>query len=225
LRAVCRRIRRTADDEPEEPDWRQMVHRKPYDHPFRKTAGGELLNWQKEYDPQVNKIRWMIEHVISHFKNWTIMHTDYRLPSTARHIDGDYLTVRWPSLLQDDLTKPHCTMRDCDQGGTARVITVVPHESQERRREWSGCLPGSFPRWRRRRRACTPGSPACRSPGAGRARRWAGRAAASRRRAARSAAGSSVSGTSSASASDPNGIVENSCKLSERTRVAAIDVA
>jgi hypothetical protein len=24
------------------------------------------------------KIRWMIEQVISHFKNWTIMHTDYR---------------------------------------------------------------------------------------------------------------------------------------------------
>ena len=29
---------------------------------------------------EVNKIRWMIEQVISHFKNWTIMHTDYRRP-------------------------------------------------------------------------------------------------------------------------------------------------
>jgi hypothetical protein len=29
---------------------------------------------------KVNKIRWMIEQVISHFKNWTIMHTDYRRP-------------------------------------------------------------------------------------------------------------------------------------------------
>jgi DDE superfamily endonuclease len=48
--------------------------------PFRKPAGGELLNWQKEYNTQVNKIRWMIEQVISHFKNWTIMHTDYRRP-------------------------------------------------------------------------------------------------------------------------------------------------
>ena len=28
----------------------------------------------------VNKIRWMIEQVISHFKNWTIVHTDYRRP-------------------------------------------------------------------------------------------------------------------------------------------------
>ena len=46
--------------------------------PFRKPAGGELLDWQKEYNSEVNKIRWMIEQVISHFKNWTIMHTDYR---------------------------------------------------------------------------------------------------------------------------------------------------
>ena len=48
--------------------------------PYRKPAGGELLDWQKEYNTQVNKIRWMIEQVISHLKNWTIMHTDYRRP-------------------------------------------------------------------------------------------------------------------------------------------------
>jgi DDE superfamily endonuclease len=48
--------------------------------PFRKPAGGELLTWQNEYNSEVNKIRWMIEQVISHFKNWTIMHTDYRRP-------------------------------------------------------------------------------------------------------------------------------------------------
>jgi len=28
--------------------------------PYRKPAGGELLDWQKEYNTQVNKIRWMI---------------------------------------------------------------------------------------------------------------------------------------------------------------------
>jgi hypothetical protein len=39
-----------------------------------------LLDWQKEFNAEVNKIRWMIEQVISHFKNWTIMHTDYRRP-------------------------------------------------------------------------------------------------------------------------------------------------
>lgn len=48
--------------------------------PFRKPPGGELLDWQKEFNTQVNKIRWVIEQVISHFKNWRIMHTDYRRP-------------------------------------------------------------------------------------------------------------------------------------------------
>jgi DDE superfamily endonuclease/Helix-turn-helix of DDE superfamily endonuclease len=48
--------------------------------PFKKPAGGELLDWQKEFNIQVNKIRWIIEQVISHFKNWRIMHTDYRRP-------------------------------------------------------------------------------------------------------------------------------------------------
>jgi hypothetical protein len=36
--------------------------------PFRKPAGGELLDWQKEFNREVNKIR------------WTIVHTDYRRP-------------------------------------------------------------------------------------------------------------------------------------------------
>jgi DDE superfamily endonuclease/Helix-turn-helix of DDE superfamily endonuclease len=48
--------------------------------PSRKPAGGELLNWQKEFNAQVNKIRWVIEQVIAHFKTWRILHTDYRRP-------------------------------------------------------------------------------------------------------------------------------------------------
>ncbi len=48
--------------------------------PIKKPADGELLDWQKEFNAQVNKIRWMIEQVISHFKNWRIMNTDYRRP-------------------------------------------------------------------------------------------------------------------------------------------------
>jgi hypothetical protein len=48
--------------------------------PFKKPAGGELLGWQKEYNTQVNKIRWKIEQVISHLKNWKILATDYRRP-------------------------------------------------------------------------------------------------------------------------------------------------
>src|SRR5258708_25169186 len=44
--------------------------------PFKKPQGGELLDWQKEFNTGVNKIRWMIEQAISHFKNWKITSTD-----------------------------------------------------------------------------------------------------------------------------------------------------
>ncbi len=48
--------------------------------PFKKPAGGRLLDWQKEFNSQVNKIRWVIEQVIANFKTWRTMHTDYRRP-------------------------------------------------------------------------------------------------------------------------------------------------
>jgi hypothetical protein len=48
--------------------------------PYRKPAGGELLDWQKEFNTEVNKIRYVIERSISHFKTWRCMHTDYRRP-------------------------------------------------------------------------------------------------------------------------------------------------
>ena len=48
--------------------------------PFRKPEGSELLDWQKEFNKQVDKIRYVVEQVIAHFKTWRIMHTDYRRP-------------------------------------------------------------------------------------------------------------------------------------------------
>ncbi|MGE5287601.1 MAG: transposase family protein [Micromonosporaceae bacterium] len=48
--------------------------------PFRKPEGGDLLDWQKEFNKQVNRIRYVIEQVIANFKTWRIMHTDYRRP-------------------------------------------------------------------------------------------------------------------------------------------------
>jgi hypothetical protein len=48
--------------------------------PFKKPAGGELTDWQKEFNKQVNKIRYVIEQVIANFKTWRSMHTDYRRP-------------------------------------------------------------------------------------------------------------------------------------------------
>lgn len=48
--------------------------------PFRKPEGGALLDWQKEFNKQINKIRYVVEQVIANFKTWRIMHTDYRRP-------------------------------------------------------------------------------------------------------------------------------------------------
>lgn len=48
--------------------------------PFKKSSSGKLLDWQKEFNTQVNKIRYIIEQVIANFKTWRIMHTDYRRP-------------------------------------------------------------------------------------------------------------------------------------------------
>ena len=51
-----------------------------HDHALQETSRRRTARLAKEYNSQVNKIRWMIEQVISHFKNWTILHTDYRRP-------------------------------------------------------------------------------------------------------------------------------------------------
>jgi hypothetical protein len=36
--------------------------------PFKKPEGAELLDWQKEFNKQVHKIRYVIELVIANFK-------------------------------------------------------------------------------------------------------------------------------------------------------------
>jgi hypothetical protein len=48
--------------------------------PFRKPAEGELLDWQKEFNTAINKIRYVIERAIANFKTWRCMFTDYRRP-------------------------------------------------------------------------------------------------------------------------------------------------
>jgi len=48
--------------------------------PVKKPEFRELLDWEKEFNKQVNKIRAVIERVIADFKTWRIMHTDYRRP-------------------------------------------------------------------------------------------------------------------------------------------------
>lgn len=48
--------------------------------PIKKPKGRKLLDWEKEFNTQVNKIRYVVERAIANFKAWRIMHTDYRRP-------------------------------------------------------------------------------------------------------------------------------------------------
>lgn len=48
--------------------------------PFKKPVHRELLDWEKTFNTQINKIRYVIEQIIANFKTWRIMHTDYRRP-------------------------------------------------------------------------------------------------------------------------------------------------
>jgi hypothetical protein len=48
--------------------------------PIKKPAHRELLDWEKQFNTQINKIRYVIEQIIANFKTWRIMHTDYRRP-------------------------------------------------------------------------------------------------------------------------------------------------
>jgi hypothetical protein len=48
--------------------------------PIRKPAHRDLLDWEKEFNAAVNRIRYVVERAIANFKTWRIMHTDYRRP-------------------------------------------------------------------------------------------------------------------------------------------------
>ena len=43
--------------------------------PFKKPQGGELLDWQKEFNTEVNKLRARVERAIAHLKCWRILYT------------------------------------------------------------------------------------------------------------------------------------------------------
>jgi hypothetical protein len=49
--------------------------------PIKKPEHRELLDWEKDYNKQVSKVRVVVERVIANFKNWEIVHTDYRRPA------------------------------------------------------------------------------------------------------------------------------------------------
>jgi hypothetical protein len=48
--------------------------------PIKKPPFRNLLEWEKEFNTAVNKIRYQIERAIANLKTWRILHTDYRRP-------------------------------------------------------------------------------------------------------------------------------------------------
>lgn len=48
--------------------------------PRKKPKGGELGKQDKKCNAEISALRAPIERVVSHFKSWRILHTDYRRP-------------------------------------------------------------------------------------------------------------------------------------------------
>jgi hypothetical protein len=48
--------------------------------PHKKPIYRDLVDWEREYNTAINRVRYVIEQVIANFKTWRIMHTDYRRP-------------------------------------------------------------------------------------------------------------------------------------------------
>lgn len=48
--------------------------------PIKKPTHRDLLDWEKEFNKQVNQVRSVVERSIAHLKTWRILHVDYRRP-------------------------------------------------------------------------------------------------------------------------------------------------
>ena len=48
--------------------------------PTRKPAHGEFTDTDKRNNTAINRVRYLIERVISNLKTWRVLHTDYRRP-------------------------------------------------------------------------------------------------------------------------------------------------
>ena len=79
--------------------------------PIRKPEFRDLLDWEKEFNTQVNKIRYQIEQVIANFKTWRIIHTDYRRPLDTFDTPSQPLSG---CTLQDSVNKPRGLCRWVD---------------------------------------------------------------------------------------------------------------
>ena len=51
-----------------------------YITPIKKPQCRKLLDWEKEFNAEVSRLRAPVERAIAHLKSWRVLHTDYRRP-------------------------------------------------------------------------------------------------------------------------------------------------
>jgi len=51
-----------------------------YITPIKKPKHRKLLDWEREFNTEVSRLRAPVERAIAHLKSWRILHTDYRRP-------------------------------------------------------------------------------------------------------------------------------------------------
>jgi hypothetical protein len=77
--------------------------------PFKKPVGGELLDWQKEFNTEVNKIRWVIEQ--GNLALQELADHAHRLPPSDQYVHDNHLSDYRTALLPNRLNKPQYGLR------------------------------------------------------------------------------------------------------------------
>jgi DDE superfamily endonuclease len=52
--------------------------------PIKKPANRDLLDWERDFNKQINKARYVVERAIANFKTWRILFTG--LPTAENNI-------------------------------------------------------------------------------------------------------------------------------------------
>ena len=88
--------------------------------PFKKPEGGELLDWQKEFNKQVNKIRYVIEQ---DRELQDLADHAYRLSPAAGNILRNHLSRGRPAFLRNRLNNPLCITNEYCRSATSDFDT------------------------------------------------------------------------------------------------------
>ena len=74
--------------------------------PIRKPTYGELTDTDKRNNTTINRVRYIIEHVITNIKTLRVLHTDYRRPYKT-HLRNHNTSRHGTHLRLHPVNKPH----------------------------------------------------------------------------------------------------------------------